>query len=75
MVRKQLVELPDLKPINTMLMRVGVEVFAVYGDRSCGFSAYIEDFYPNVPQEWRYQTEEELFFALANFNICPEGIA
>jgi len=60
---------------NTELMQVGQEVFPVYGDEDSGFSVDAGDFGPKIPPRYRYQSREELFFALVNFNLGKEGRA
>ena len=64
----------DLK-VNTQLLKIGVEVFPVYGDESSGWSVDAGDLYPQIPRWYRYRSIDELFFALVNLNISPEGQA
>lgn len=66
---------PAVSAIPTKLLQVGLEVFPVYGDEVLGFSMESEDLNPDVPRFLRYNTLEELFFALINFNLSPEGEA
>ena len=60
---------------HTELMQVGEEVFPVYGDDDSGFSMDPRDFGPKMPPRFRYESREELFFALVNFNLGKEGRA
>jgi hypothetical protein len=59
--------------INAQLLKVGSEVFPVYGDERSGFSVDPGDLYPQIPGWYRYRSLEDLFFALVNLNVCPEG--
>jgi hypothetical protein len=52
-----------------------LEVFPVYGNEKVGWSVDAGDLYPQTPRWFRYQSIEELFFALVNLNISPEGRA
>jgi hypothetical protein len=61
--------------VNAQLMQIGLEVFPVYGDDSSGFSIDPGDLYPQMPAWFRYDSLEELFFALVNLNVSPEGRA
>jgi hypothetical protein len=61
--------------INTQLMKVGLEVFPVYGDEATGWSVDPIDLAPGRPKEYRYPSLDELFFALVNLNYGPEGEA
>jgi hypothetical protein len=61
--------------VNARLLKIGLEVFPVYGDEQTGFSVDPGDLYPNMPIWCRYQSLDELFFALVNLNIGPEGQA
>jgi hypothetical protein len=64
-----------LRPINAQLLKVGLEVFPVYGDERSGWSMDPIDLAPNTPKWHRYDSLEELFFALVNLNVSPEGQA
>ncbi len=64
----------DMK-VNTQLLKIGVEVFPVYGDEKSGWSVDASDLYPQIPRWFRYRSIDELFFALVNLNISPEGQA
>ena len=64
-----------LRPINAQLLKVGLEVFPVYGDERTGWSMDPIDLGPNTPKAHRYDSLEELFFALVNLNVSPEGTA
>ena len=64
-----------LEPVNTRLLKVGVEVFPVYGDELSGWSMDPIDLTPETPRAVRYRSLDELFFALVNLNVSPEGLA
>ncbi len=66
---------PAAVPVNAQLMKVGLEVFPVYGDESSGWSVDPVDLAPNRPDAFRYGSLDELFFALVNLNLSPEGRA
>jgi len=61
--------------VNTQLLKVGLEVFPVYGDEKSGWSVDPGDLYPQMPVWFRYRSLDELFFALVNLNISTEGQA
>ncbi len=61
--------------VNTRLLQVGTEVFPVYGDERSGWSMDPVDLAPEVPKWLRYESLDELFFALLNLNVTPEGRA
>ena len=61
--------------IRTQLLQIGLEVFPVYGDEKVGWSVDAGDLYPKIPVWFRYRSLDELFFALVNMNISPEGQA
>ncbi len=61
--------------VNARLLKVGLEVFPVYGDETSGFSMDPGDLYPQMPVWFRYQSLDELFFALVNLNLSQEGQA
>jgi hypothetical protein len=61
--------------IRTQLLKIGLEVFPVYGDEKVGWSVDAGDLYPQMPPWFRYRSIDELFFALVNLNISPEGQA
>ena len=65
---------PDVV-VSTQLMKVGLEVFPVYGDEKSGFSVDPSDLYPHMPGLFRYTSLDELFFALVNLNVATEGKA
>jgi len=56
------------------LVKIGAEVFPVYGDEKTGWSLDLGDLYPQMPK-YRYRSFDELFFALVNLNVAPEGQA
>ena len=62
-------------PVNTRLLKVGLEVFPVYGDERSGWSMDPIDLTPDTPKWLRYDSIDELFFALLNLNVMPEGQA
>jgi hypothetical protein len=61
--------------VPTTLLKVGLEVFPVYGDDSSGFSMDADDLSPKVSRQFRYRSIDELFFALVNLNCAEEGTA
>ena len=61
--------------VKARLLKVGLEVFPVYGDETSGFSMDPGDLYPQMPVWFRYQSLDELFFALVNLNLSQEGQA
>lgn len=61
--------------VNAQLMKIGMEVFPVYGDEASGWSVDPVDLGPDKPQGFRYRSLDELFFALVNLNVSPEGRA
>jgi hypothetical protein len=61
--------------VNTQLLKVGLEVFPVYGDEKTGWSVDPGDLYPQIPVWFRYRSIDELFFALVNLNVSTEGQA
>jgi hypothetical protein len=64
-----------IEPVNTRLLKVGMEVFPVYGDERSGWSMDPVDLTPDTPKWLRYDSLDELFFALLNLNVTPEGQA
>jgi hypothetical protein len=64
-----------LQPVNTRLLKVGLEVFPVYGDEGSGWSMDPVDLTPETPKSMRYDSLDELFFALVNLNLAQEGQA
>jgi len=61
--------------VSARLLKIGLEVFPVYGDEKSGWSVDPGDLYPQMPIWFRYRSLDELFFALVNLNISPEGQA
>lgn len=61
--------------VNTRLLKVGMEVFPVYGDERAGWSMDPIDLSPETPRWLRYESIDELFFALLNLNVTAEGSA
>ena len=64
-----------IDPVNTQLLKVGLEVFPVYGDDRSGWSMDPIDLTPETPKWLRYDSLDELFFVLLNLNVMPEGRA
>jgi hypothetical protein len=60
---------------NTRLIKIGSEVFAVYGDDTYGWSVDPRDLSPPIPIGFRYRSFDELFFALVNMSLNLEGSA
>ena len=65
----------QIGPVNARLLKVGLEVFPVYGDERSGWSMDPIDLTPETPKWLRYDSLDELFFALLNLNVTPEGQA
>jgi hypothetical protein len=65
----------QIEPVNARLLKVGLEVFPVYGDERSGWSMDPIDLLPEAPKWLRYDSLDELFFALLNLNVTPEGQA
>lgn len=63
------------KGVPTTLLRVGIEVFPVYGNEESGFSMDADDLINGTNKEYLYSTSDELFFALVNLNVSNEGLA
>jgi hypothetical protein len=61
------------KSENAQFLRIGLEVFPVYGDEASGFTVFTGDLAPETPTPFRYQTLDELFFALVNLRLASEG--
>ena len=61
--------------VGARLLRVGAEVVPVYGDDESGWSVDPGDLYPQTPVAYRFRSVDELFFALVNMKVCPEGKA
>lgn len=66
---------PSEVAVNARLLKIGLEVFPVYGDEKSGWSVDPSDLYPRIPDWYRYRSLDELFFALVNLNLSPEGQA
>ncbi len=64
-----------VEPVSTHLLKIGLEVFPVYGDELIGWSVDPVDLTPDTPKWLRYDSIDELFFALLNLNFAPEGQA
>ena len=64
-----------VEPVSTHLLKIGLEVFPVYGDELVGWSMDPVDLTPDTPKWLRYDSIDELFFALLNLNVAPEGEA
>lgn len=65
----------QIGPVNARLLKVGLEVFPVYGDERSGWSMDPIDLTPETPKWLRYDSLDELFFALLNLNVTAEGQA
>jgi hypothetical protein len=65
----------QIEPVHTQLLKVGLEIFPVYGDERSGWSMDPIDLTPDTPKWLRYDSLDELFFALLNLNVTPEGQA
>ncbi len=61
--------------VKTQLLKIGREVFPVYGDEDLGWSVEAADLSPQAAPGFRYDSIDEIFFALVNLNLCPEGVA
>jgi hypothetical protein len=61
--------------MNARLLKVGAEVFPVYGDDEHGWSVDPVDLSPQTPSCCRYGSCDELFFALLNLHVGAEGRA
>ncbi len=62
-------------PVKRQLLKIGLEIFPVYGDEQLGWSVEAADLYAQTPPGFRYGSIDEIFFALVNLNLCPEGQA
>jgi hypothetical protein len=60
---------------RAVLMQVGAEVYSVYGSEEVGWRLGGRDLHSLVSPAFRYETLEELFFALVNFTLASEGRA
>jgi hypothetical protein len=57
-------------------LRIGADVFPVYGDEMRGWSPRADDFRRGLASSpWVYDSVEELFFALVNLCTAPRGDA
>jgi hypothetical protein len=65
----------QIEPVKAQLLKVGLEVFPVYGDDRSGWSMDPVDLTPETPKWLRYESIDELFFALLNLNVMAEGRA
>jgi len=61
--------------VKAHLLKIGLELFPVYGDEQRGWTVEATDLYPQTPPSFRYGSIDEIFFALVNLNLCPEGRA
>ena len=64
-----------LSPVNTRYLKVGEEMFAVYGDPDSGWSLQQDDLQSGAGKCHRYRSIEELYFVLANLSVSPCGSA
>jgi hypothetical protein len=57
-------------------LRIGGEVFPVYGDEMRGWSPRADDFRRGLSTSpWVYDSVDELYFALVNLCTAPRGDA
>ena len=61
--------------VNVRLLHVGPEVFPVYGSDKTGWTIQPGGVYPETPLSYRYGSVDEIFFALVNLHLSPEGRA
>jgi len=61
--------------VSANLMQIGLEVVRVYGSEKTGYSMNDDDLRRAVPDECLYKSMDELYFALVNLNVGPEGRA
>lgn len=62
-----------LTPIRGFLLEVGSLTFPIYGDATIGWSILRRDIADGTP--YRYDTFDELLFALLNFSVVSSGHA
>ncbi len=60
---------------NGHVVKIGGDTFAVFGNDECGWSIDPGDLSPEAPAGYRYQSRDELFFALVNLYVAEEGRA
>ena len=60
---------------NPHFVRIGSDIFPVYGNDTFGWSLDPRDLSVLRPRECRYGCLAELFFALVNLNLSREGRA
>ena len=60
---------------NVRLVKIGVEVFPVFGDDQVGWSINPGDLFPPLPHVCRYNSLDELYFALVNLSNSDDGKA
>lgn len=63
------------KPKEPHLLRVGMEVYRIYGDDQVGWTIEESDLSSRAPSWYRYRSLDELFFALVNLSVGSEGWA
>ena len=67
------------KPANPtehgILIKVGTDVYPVYGNDELGWSLEGGGLQSAAAAEFRYPSLEELFFVLVNFSVTPDGHA
>jgi hypothetical protein len=68
-------EIRASRAFNARLLKIGVEVFPVYGDDESGWCVDPGDLNAQMPAVGRYGSLDELFFALVNLNFGQEGKA
>ena len=61
--------------IRTRYVKIGKQLFLVYGDERSGWSLDRNDVCLQAPSRFRYGSVSELVFALVNLCVTPEGQA
>jgi bifunctional DNase/RNase len=61
------------QPVRGFLLEVGSLTFPIYGDAAQGWSIMRRDIADGTP--FRYDTFDELLFALLNFSVVSSGQA
>ncbi len=65
----------QVKAIDTQLLQIGCEVFPVFGNPCKGYSITEGDFEEEASRGVRYDSLDELWFALTTMRCMPEGHA
>ena len=58
---------------RALLLQVGLEVIPVCGDDESGWTIDEGDHRPHTARQFRYASLDELFFALVNYMVAPQG--